>query len=78
MPTLRLPFTVTQVTPVATAEDGRNFFRIEAKLDPPPGLQLRPGMEGIAKVATGPQRLLWIWTHGVIDWIRLTAWHWLP
>lgn len=78
MPTARLPVTVSRITPVAVAEDGRNFFRVEAQITPPADAPLRPGMEGIAKIDTGPQRLLWIWSHAVIDWLRLFAWHWLP
>lgn len=77
-PTTRLPVRVERVTPVAVAEDGRNFFRVEAKLETPDAAALRPGMEGIAKIETGPQRLLWIWTHSIVDWLRLFAWHWLP
>src|SRR6185503_5362633 len=38
-----LPFSVSKVTPVATAADGRNFFRVEARLDSAP-INLRPGM----------------------------------
>ena len=30
------------------------------------------------KIETGPQRLIWIWTHALVDWLRLFAWHWLP
>jgi hypothetical protein len=73
-----LDFTVTRITPIAEAKDGRNEFRVEAALDEPPGPRLRPGMEGVGKIETGPHRLIWIWTHGVIDWLRLTAWKWLP
>ena len=77
-PTHRLPVTITRVTPVATAEDGRNYFRVEARLDAPPTVPLRPGMEGVAKIETGEASLLWIWTHAVIDWVRLFLWQWLP
>lgn len=77
-PTARLPVRIERVTPVAVAEDGRNFFRVEAKVETPDAAALRPGMEGIAKIETGPQRLLWIWTHSILDWLRLFAWHWLP
>ena len=77
-PTARLPVRVERVTPVAVAEDGRNFFRVEAKVETPDAAALRPGMEGVAKIETGPQRLLWIWTHSILDWLRLFAWHWLP
>ena len=78
MPTTRLPVVIQRITPVAVAEDGRNFFRVEARLDGEGAATLRPGMEGIAKLETGPRRLLWIWTHAVVDWLRLFAWHWLP
>ena len=78
MPADHKAFTITRVTPIAEAKDGRNEFRVEATLDEPPGPELRPGMEGVAKVETGPQRLIWAWTHGIIDWLRLTAWKWMP
>jgi len=77
-PTARLPVVVERITPVAVAEDGRNFFRVEARIETTTPATLRPGMEGIAKIETGPRRLLWIWTHAMADWLRLFAWHWLP
>jgi biotin carboxyl carrier protein len=70
-------FTVEKVTPVATASEGRNYFRAEAKLehDDP---RLRPGMEGVGKVDIDRRRFVWIWTHQIIDWLRLKLWAWLP
>ena len=64
-------------TPVATTEDGRNVFRIEAMLQGGAG-SLRPGMEGIAKVEIGERNLLWIWLHPLFDAARLAIWKWLP
>jgi RND family efflux transporter MFP subunit len=75
MPGQALSLTVERVTPVATAEDGSNFFRAEGRLDRPVA-SLRPGMEGIAKIEIDRRRLLWIWTHPLLDWIRLRAWSW--
>ncbi len=69
------PFSVVKVTPVATAQDGRNFFRVEARLEQAPP-RLRPGMEGIGKVEVGEQRLWWVLTHSFTDWLRLTLWTW--
>ncbi|MBH0178411.1 MAG: HlyD family efflux transporter periplasmic adaptor subunit [Nitrospira sp.] len=69
--------TISNVTPVSTAKDGRNFFRVEASLDQAHD-RLRPAMEGAGKIAIDQRRLVWIWTHQVVDWIRLTAWTWLP
>lgn len=72
-----IPFSVSKVTPVATAQDGRNFFRVEARLGQAlPGL--RPGMEGVGKIGTGERRLWWVLTHSFTDWLRLTLWTWLP
>ena len=77
LPNVRLSFTVRQVTPVASQQDGSNFFRVEAQLQDAAG-RLRPGMEGVAKIEAGPRRLLWIWTHGLIDWARLWLWKMRP
>jgi hypothetical protein len=72
-----LPLQVSKITPVANAQDGRNFFRVEATLANMPA-HLRPGMEGIGKVNTGQRGLWWIITHNFTDWLRLSLWTWLP
>lgn len=77
MPGERLRFTVKQITPVAVAEDGRNFFRVEARMEGRMD-RLRPGMEGVGKVEVGRRRLIWIWTHTLLDWLQLSLWTWTP
>lgn len=72
-----IPFRVNKVTPVATAQDGRNYFRVEAQLKHTPP-QLRPGMEGVGKISVGERRLWWVLTHTFTDWLRITLWKWLP
>jgi multidrug efflux pump subunit AcrA (membrane-fusion protein) len=72
-----LPFSVGRLTPVSTASEGRNFFRVEAHIENPPA-RLRPGMEGVGKIEIDRRRLIWVWTHEVIDWVRLKIWNWLP
>ena len=76
-PQQALPFEVRTVTPISTSEEGRNFFRVESELLEPPG-DLRPGMEGVGKVTIGSRRLVWIWTHDLLDRLRLLFWSWLP
>lgn len=72
-----LPFTVEKITPVATASEGRNFFRIEARLQH--GLaRLRPGMEGVGKIEVEPRRWIWVLSHDVVDWLTLKIWQWMP
>jgi multidrug efflux pump subunit AcrA (membrane-fusion protein) len=75
MPGEVFPLTVTQVTPVAVAREGRSFFRVEALLGRS-SERLRPGMDGVAKIEAGRARLIWIWTHKFVDWLRLTLWTW--
>lgn len=72
-----VPFSVSKITPMATARDGKNFFRVEARLNQA-NANLRPGMEGVGKVETGERRLWWVLAHGFTDWLRLSLWSWLP
>jgi biotin carboxyl carrier protein len=76
-PSEPLPFFVERITPIATVDDGRNFFTVEARLEQHPD-RLRPGMEGIGKIDIGQRRLLWIWSHNLVDWFRLWVWSWTP
>ena len=72
-----LRLTVVNVTPVAIAQEGKNFFRVEARLGEATA-RLRPGMEGIGKIEAGKYNLWWILTHSFTDWLRLALWGWLP
>jgi hypothetical protein len=63
--------------PVSTPGEGKNTFRVEARPAELPE-RLQPGMEGVAKVKVDRRRLIWIWTHRAVDWLRLTLWSWLP
>jgi len=75
LPNETFPITVEKITPVASAQDGRNMFKVEAALQSVEP-QLRPGMEGIGKVDVGERRLVWIWSRTLMDWLRVTAWRW--
>lgn len=77
LPDRSWPFTVRSVTSVATQHDGRNVFRVEAQMQGD-AVRLRPGMEGIGKIAVGQHSLLWIWTHSFVDWLRVALWSWMP
>jgi RND family efflux transporter MFP subunit len=72
-----LNFSVARMTPVSTAAEGRNYFRVEAQLENASN-RLRPGMEGVSKVYVDKRKLIWIWTHEISDWARLKVWNWLP
>lgn len=72
-----MDFKVANVTPVATSQEGKNFFRVEAVLaEASP--RLRPGMEGIGKIEVGRRSLWWVLTHSFTDWLILSLWSWMP
>jgi multidrug resistance efflux pump len=71
------PYTITRIMPVSEAKDGVNVFRVEASVDGHAPV-LRPAMEGIGKIHIGEGRLVWIWTHDIVDWLRVKLWAWLP
>jgi multidrug efflux pump subunit AcrA (membrane-fusion protein) len=77
LPTEPLPISVVKITPVSTASEGRNYFRVEAQLEGKTR-PLQPGMEGVGKIEIDRRKLIWIWTHEVVDWLRLQLWYWLP
>ena len=77
IPGERVNFKVTNITPVNTAKEGRNFFRVEAQLESGAN-RLRPGMEGIGKIYVDERKLVWIWTHSLTDWLQLWIWSWTP
>lgn len=71
------PLTVEKITVAAQADNGANIFRVEASLTEATDM-LRPGMQGVAKIDIGQQKLIWIWTREITDWLRLWLWSWLP
>jgi biotin carboxyl carrier protein len=68
---------VERITPLAKAVDGRNVFEVQARLseagveaDP----ELRPGLQGRARLAVGRMPLLWAWARPWLDRARLALW----
>jgi len=72
-----LQYTVERMTPISEQGEGRNFYRVEARLDAPIEA-IRPGMKGVAKTYVEERLLIQIWTEKLSDWIRLKVWKWLP
>jgi biotin carboxyl carrier protein len=75
MPDNALPISIERVLPVANAQDGRNAFEVEARLIDN-SVNLRPGMEGVAKIESGERSLYWMLGHRLSDWLKLTFWSW--
>ena len=73
MPYRPLALIVERVMPVATSGEGRNFFEVEARIEAPDG-PLRPGLKGVAKLDAGARPVVWMLTHRLVGWMRLTLW----
>ena len=77
MPSERFPFVVEKVIEIAQSEDGRNIFRVEARLEGASS-SLRPGMKGVGKIAVERRKLWWVWSHNLVDRLGLWVWARLP
>ena len=74
-PDREIGFRVTQVVPVAQARGAQGGqIQLRVALDPAAEPWWRPGMTGLAQIDVGHRRILWIWTHRVIDSVRLWLW----
>ena len=75
-PTHKVAFMVGRVVPLGTPKEGANVFTVYATL--PDGDKLpagwRPGMTGEAKIDVGRRTWAWIWTHRLVDFVRLKLW----
>ena len=77
LPDQLIDIEIERITPISASEDGRNYFRVEAVMDNDSDL-MRPGMEGVAKINVGDEKLLWIWSRRLVGWLQLFAWNRLP
>lgn len=77
LPDRKYPFVINRITPIARAEEGRNYFRVEAHLERLDD-SLRPGMEGVGKIHIDRRKWIGIWTRDLREWMTLTLWSWMP
>ncbi len=77
MPNEEIALVIEKITPVSVVEEGRNYFRVEARAQGAVE-KLRPGMEGVGKIYVEERKLLWIWTHKLVHWMRMWVWSWWP
>ena len=72
-PADKISLSVTHIDPLAMVKHKQNIFRVRAVLKHPPSW-FRPGMQGTARINVGKRRYIWIWTRGLINWIRMKLW----
>jgi hypothetical protein len=74
-PHLEHRFYVKRILPLSTAVEGSYLFTLEAELEQV-SEQLRPGLQGMAKIDAGKRSLLWLAGHRLSDWLQLQLWRW--
>jgi hypothetical protein len=67
-------FTVERIFPMATVVQTKNAFKVRVHIDSPNAQWLKPGVEGLAKIDVEPRKYGWIWTHKMVDWVRMKLW----
>jgi Barrel-sandwich domain of CusB or HlyD membrane-fusion len=78
LPSMKFPFTILRIDPEGQPKDSSNIFHVYATVaDSAQHPEWRPGMQGEAKIDIERRRVVWIWTHKFIDWLRLKSWTWL-
>jgi RND family efflux transporter MFP subunit len=64
--------TMVPIAQVRGAQGGQ--FQLKVQLDQAPEAWWRPGMTGLARIDAGERPIIWIWTHRLIDRLRLMFW----
>jgi multidrug efflux pump subunit AcrA (membrane-fusion protein) len=73
-PTEKYGFKVDRIVPLGSAKEGANKFDVYAVLDGSADPLWRPGMMGEARVDVEKKPMIWIWTHRLLDFVRLKLW----
>ena len=75
LPSMKYPFTVDRIIPLGQAKEANNVFAVYGTFPPNTSSpSWRPGMAGEARVDVGRRTWAWIWTHRLVDFIRLKTW----
>jgi biotin carboxyl carrier protein len=74
LPGEEMRFRIERIVPLGEAKDADNTFKVYAVLDGKQPEFARPGLAGEARIEAGNERLVWIWTHRLVDFLRLKLW----
>ncbi|MCB1691977.1 MAG: efflux RND transporter periplasmic adaptor subunit [Pseudomonadales bacterium] len=74
----RFSFQVERIGNAVETPRGGIAFAVEGRVTAEDNAGLLPGMSGTARIEAGRRSILWVYGHGVFDWLRLWAWKRLP
>jgi RND family efflux transporter MFP subunit len=72
-PTDRYAFTIDRIVPLGEPKEGENVFTVYARLDKQMP-SWSPGLAGEARIDIQKKPLGWIWTHKLIEYLKLKLW----
>lgn len=72
-PAERIELEGLEIRPDSITREGKNVFIAESEVLIAPDY-LSPGMEGVVHLEVGDRPVYWIFTHRIIDWLRLRFW----
>jgi hypothetical protein len=67
-------FKVDRIIPIPDPKEGTNNFRVYATITSKTVPTWRPGMKGESRINVANRSLAWIWTHRLIDFLKLKLW----
>jgi RND family efflux transporter MFP subunit len=73
LPTQKFAFTIDRIVPLGQAKEGSNVFTVYGRMDNEDP-SWRPGLAGEARIDIQQKPLIWIWTHRLIEYVRLKLW----
>lgn len=74
LPDEKFDIVIDRIIPLPDPKEGTNAFKVFAKVKGKHPLTWQPGMSGEARVNVVPKPLAWIWTHRLIDFLKLKLW----
>ncbi len=74
LPDDKYDLVVQRIVPLPDPKEGANSFRVYGTVKARHPGTWRPGMSGEARVNVAKKPLAWIWTHRLIDFLKLKLW----
>lgn len=72
-PDVKIDVVIKEIAAAAEVKEQLNVFKVKMMVNNKPSW-LKSGMEGLVKVKHSEERLIWIWSRKMINWLRMKLW----